>query len=278
MLVGKKAQAKYFQGRVAIVTGAASGLGTALAAELVANGTKVLVADINFQRAQSVAADLGPQAEAYQVDVSDPAQVEDLVHHTKQQYGSLHFMFNNAGVSCYGEILELPPTEWVRIWNVNVWGVIIGSIAAYQVMTQQQFGHIVNIGSMAVFIHDPLFGPYVTSKAAVVSFTRVLAAEAEGYGVRTMVVCPGNIRTPLLDQCEPSRFNPALEPQIVARRILRGMVQNRRILVFPLYARLMWWFDRISPGLLNPLRREILRRARSRKTNYARGNTEKIES
>lgn len=253
-----------FNQSIAIITGGASGLGAALAKELVSSGARVVIADSNFEKASIVADSLGATAEAVHVDVSQSDQIESLIQKTKAKYGTLDLMVNNAGISCYGEMIDLPLSEWTRVLEVNLWGVIAGSIAAYKVMAQQGSGRIVNLGSMATFIHDPLFGPYVTSKCGVVGFSRVLASEAEAHGVRVSVVCPGSIRTPMLNDCEPSKFTPSMPPPEAARRILEAVARNRRIIVFPFYARVLWWLDRINSSLLNPLRREILRRARQR--------------
>ena len=94
----------------------------------------------------------------------------------------------------------------------------------------------------------------MTSKFGVVGFTRVLALEAEAYNVGVCVVCPGNIRTPMLDLKEPSWLTPAIPAQEAARYILRGMTHDQTIIVFPPRWRLIWWLDRLNPALLNPLR------------------------
>jgi NAD(P)-dependent dehydrogenase (short-subunit alcohol dehydrogenase family) len=254
-----------FSPKVAIVTGGGSGIGAAVAKELAATaGTRVIVADLSLEKAQATATEIGALAEAVQLDVVDSDQVDVLVKRVKATYGSLDLMFNSAGVSCYGEILKLTYGDWQRILKVNLFGVIAGSIAAYAVMAEQGSGHIINMGSMAAFLHDPLFAPYVTSKCGVVGFSRALACEAEGHGVVVSVVCPGNVRTPMLNDCEPSRFTPPISPQDAARRILDAASKKRMFVVFPFYARLIWWLDRLSPKLLIPIRREILRRARQR--------------
>ena len=199
------------------------------------------------------------------MDVSDSEQITSLVQRTKAVHGSLDLMVNNAGVACYDEILDFPFSGWQRILQVNLWGVIAGSVAAYSVMAEQGSGYIVNMASMATSLHNPMFAPYVTSKCGVVGFSRVLATEAEAHGVHVSVVCPGNIKTDFLGSGEPSRLTPAISAPDAARRILKGVRHRRRIIVFPFYARVAWWLDRLNPNLLNPLRREILRRERQRR-------------
>jgi NAD(P)-dependent dehydrogenase (short-subunit alcohol dehydrogenase family) len=255
-----------FSNKVAVVTGGASGLGAALAKELVAAGATVIIADIAQEKAQELAAALGKRAHAITLDVSSPEQMESVVQQVKSDFGALDLFFNNAGTSNHGEASDLPFSEWERVLRVNLLGVVAGSLCAYRVMKKQGSGRIINIGSASVFSCDPLFGPYVTSKFGVVGFSRVLAIEAEAYNVRVSVVCPGNIRTPMLDQKEPSWLTPAIPAERAARCILRGISRNRKIIVFPLRWRFVWWADRLSPALLDPLRRVIVRRGRRLKS------------
>lgn len=260
-----------FNPKVAIVTGGGSGLGAAISRELAGAGSRVIVADINLKGAEATARELGAKAEAVQLDVSDSAQFEALIRRVKADYGSLDLLFNGAGVSCYGEILDLTEVDWKKVLQVNLWGTINGSLAAYRVMAEQGSGNIINMGSLATFLFDPLFAPYTTSKCGVVGFSRILACEAEPYGVSVSVICPGNIRTPLLGQCEPSRFTPAMPAEEAASRILKAAAKKKTLVVFPFYTRMFWWIDRLSPKLLNPFRREMLRRARQRKASAAAG-------
>ena len=256
-----------FKGKVAIVTGGASGLGAALAGELATRGSRVLIADIDLEKARSVAKSIGNNSESCYLDVRNTEEVSELVKRTKAKYGSLDLMVNNAGVSSYGEISDTQIETWDRVLQVNLRGVINGSLAAYSTMQEQKSGRIINIASMAVFVCDPLFGPYVTSKSAVFAFTRVLAIEAEANSIAVTLVCPGNIRTPLLEQCKPSRINPPISARDAAVRILNSVARGRRIVVFPFYARVFWWLDRLNPRILNVFRKEVLRRARLRATS-----------
>jgi len=251
-----------FSNKVAVVTGGASGLGAALAKELVAEGATVIIADIAREKAQEVSAGLGERAHAIALDVSSPEQMDSAIQQVKSDFGALDLFFNNAGISSYGEATDLPFAEWERVLRINLMGVIAGSLSACRVMKAQGSGNIINMGSASVFSCDPLLGPYITSKFGVVGFSRVLAIEAEAYNVRVSVVCPGNIRTPMLDLKEPSWITPAIPVERAAKCILRGIMRNRKIIVFPLRWRFVWWADRLSPALLNPLLRVIVRRAR----------------
>jgi NAD(P)-dependent dehydrogenase (short-subunit alcohol dehydrogenase family) len=255
-----------FLNKVAVVTGGASGLGAALAKELVAEGATVIIADIAYEKAQDVATSLGKRAHAIALDVSNAEEMDAAVRRITSDFGALDLFFNDAGTSAYGEACDLPVAEWDRVLRVNVLGVIYGSLSAYRAMKEQGSGKIINIGSGSVFTCDPLFGPYITSKFGVVGFTRVLAIEAEAYNVDVSVVCPGNISTPMLDLKAPSWLTPAISAETAARCILQGIVRNRKIIVFPFRWRIVWWVDRLNPALLNPLRRVIIRRARRLKS------------
>jgi NAD(P)-dependent dehydrogenase (short-subunit alcohol dehydrogenase family) len=251
----------HLAGKVAMVTGGGSGLGAAFSHALAVDGARVVVADVNGDKAAQVAAAIG--AEAAEVDVSDSEQITSLLHATKSKYGSLDLVINNAGISAGGEPLEIRLEDWQRVLQVNLMGVITGSLAALRIMAEQRSGQILNVGSLNGLALTPMLGPYSASKAGVVFFSRGLAEEAKTLGVHVAVACPGNIQTSILPSHVTSLM-PPMDPDYAARRILKALRRGRRIIVFPLYANLWWWLDRLSPELLGPLRQVIVRRARAR--------------
>jgi short-subunit dehydrogenase len=230
--------------KIAIVTGGASGLGAALSRQLTTEGATVIVADIN-------SADRP-------IDVSDKHAIAELVNKTIQEHGRLDLMINCAGILSGGAAEELP---WERIIEINLGGVIAGSMAAYSVMRQQGFGHILNISSVSALFFAPLHLPYVTSKSAVLGFSIALEAEAARHNVKVSVACPGNIITPMTRGAAVSRFTPAISAEQAAAAVLTGIKRNKRIIVFPLYSKLLWWLERASPALGSVLRRHIVRKA-----------------
>jgi NAD(P)-dependent dehydrogenase (short-subunit alcohol dehydrogenase family) len=263
-------------GQVVIVTGGASGIGRALCEELGRRGATIVVADIQFEVAQSVAAGInasGGSASAVHVDVRQEADVRAVVDTTVRDHGRLDCMFNNAGIGVGGEIRELTTEHWRTVIDVNLIGVINGVTAAYPVMLRQRAGHIVNIASLAGLISSPCMGPYATTKAAVVSLTSALRAEGEAFGVRASVVCPGFVDTKIFDSAIGVRYDkqdlldkmglPLLPVTEAALAILRGVERNQRIIVFPWSARLLWWLTRFSPWLLTPIQRRRVARLRS---------------
>ncbi len=254
-----------FKPKVALITGGGSGIGAAMARELASRGTFVVVADINFANASAISSEIGERAEAAEIDVSDQNAVKSLIAGIKNRLGSLDCLVNCAGITSYGEALHSSLDEWEKILSVNLMGTIIPSMAAYEIMAKQRSGTIINMGSMATFLVDPLFAPYITSKFGVVGFSRTLATEAKAYGVHVCVVCPGNIQSALAAQrYAPSRFTPIMQPLDAVQKILKAVSQKRRIIVFPTHARIFWWLDRLDPNFLNPLRQEIFRRAQRR--------------
>ncbi|HVB94114.1 MAG TPA: SDR family oxidoreductase [Acidimicrobiales bacterium] len=266
------AQRRHFEGKVAIVTGAASGIGKAMATELVDRGATVVVSDIAGEGSAAVAESLARRAGATRavaatLDVTDAVAVDDLVGRTAAEHGGLDLLFNNAGIGIGGEVSQLSAAHWQRVIDVNLWSVINGVNAAYPRMIAQGRGHIVNTASLSGLLPSPMLVPYSTTKHAVVGLSVGLRMEAAAHGVKVSVVCPGVIETPLLDKSNPDDLPPISSmPNIrsmltslvgapypvasLASDVLDGIAVNRPIIVTPFHARRAWALYRISPRLL----------------------------
>ncbi|MFA5885264.1 MAG: SDR family oxidoreductase [Acidimicrobiia bacterium] len=183
-------------GRVAIVTGGASGIGRATAELFVAEGAKVVIADTNEELGDAAAAALGDAAAFRRTDVSDEDDVQALVDFAVEQFGGLHVMFNNAGIgSSFSRFLDEDFADYGRVMAVNLWGVIIGSQRAARHMAAHDGGSIINTASIAALTGGA--GPitYRASKAAVVQFSRSIAIDLAEHGIRVNVIAPGHIAT-----------------------------------------------------------------------------------
>jgi len=232
----------------------------------------VVVADIDPERAQVVASQI-PGARAAALDVSVREEVQLLVDQTVTEHGRLDYMFNNAGIpGIGGRTLELGVEPWQRMMEVNLMGVIYGTLAALKVMAEQGSGHIVNTSSMAGLISTAFAAPYTTAKHAVVGMTTSLRTEAETLGVKMSVVCPGLVLTGIFDAVEVvgadkekvlkmifGRKEWMMSPERAADIILDGVEKNRSIIIFPFLARFIWWLYRLSPSIFAPLSRKMLR-------------------
>ncbi|HEY6565153.1 MAG TPA: SDR family oxidoreductase, partial [Pirellulaceae bacterium] len=199
----------------------------------------------------------GQRAHACGLDVADEGQFNALIDDIVARHGRLDFLFNNAGINRMGDVRDLGMEHWKQLMDVNLWGVIHGTLAAYRVMVQQRRGHIVNVSSGLGITPAPRNVPYATTKAAVVGLSESLRIEARDLGVRVSVVCPGWIRTPMLDQ--KAVVTPGRSPRIsigraaalmpwrfitseqAARTILHGVAGNKPMIVFPFYVRAYCW-------------------------------------
>ncbi|HWS92312.1 MAG TPA: SDR family oxidoreductase, partial [Mycobacterium sp.] len=191
-----------FESAVAIVTGGGMGLGEALSEELGRQGATVVVADIDGDAARQVAGRLqqsGTPACAVRVDVADEAEVARLIESTVAEYGRVDYMINNAGIAIGGDSRDLSMQQWRRVLDVDLLGVVYGTVHAYQVMARQGHGHIVNISSLSGLIPQPGNVPYCTSKHGIVGLSLSLRAEGADLGVKVSAACPGDMKTKIYD-------------------------------------------------------------------------------
>lgn len=272
-------------GKVAFVTGGASGIGAALSTELVHGGASVWIADRQIGRAQELAQRLssgGARAHAVELDVRDPAAFERVVNAAVQQSGRIDFLFNNAGIGVSGEVDSYTLDDWNDVFDVNLRGVVHGIQAVYPVMIRQGSGHIVNTASMAGLVTTVNQASYSATKHAVVAISRTLRLEAERHGVRVSALCPGVIRTPILTGGEYGRINvPGLTTEDLqkswdrlrpmaadkfAKRVLRAVLHNDAIIIVPRWWKAWWYLERLSPALSLRLARVMLKELREMET------------
>jgi NAD(P)-dependent dehydrogenase (short-subunit alcohol dehydrogenase family) len=214
------------KGRVAVVTGAAGGIGFAIAQRFANEGMKVVLADIDadhLDRAVGQLRDEGAEVEGVVTDVSDAASVESLAEAVVARFGALHVAVNNAGVVNRGLTWELSLDQWQHLLGINLWGVIHGVRSFVpRILATGEEGHVVNTASLAAVNVIPRLGPYTTSKHAVLGLSDVLRLDLAEVGapVGVSVLMPGRIN---------SRMNPIAErpASIVADNVIDAMRRGR---------------------------------------------------
>jgi NAD(P)-dependent dehydrogenase (short-subunit alcohol dehydrogenase family) len=188
--------------KVAIITGAASGIGKASSLVFGNEGAKVLCADINEEGAEATAAqinDTGGEAAALRVDVTEEEQVQAMVVNAAERWGRLDAIYNNAGIGTGFPVTQMPVEEWDRMHAINLRGVFLGTKHAIPEMMKTGGGAIVNTASDAGLMGTAMLSSYCATKGGVVMFTKATAVEWARMGIRINCVCPGVIRTPILD-------------------------------------------------------------------------------
>jgi len=225
------------EGKVAVVTGAASGIGNAVATRLAGEGMRVVLADIEegpLADAEKKLADDGATVLAVPTDVTKGDQVDALAAKTFEAFGTVHVVHNNAGVATGGPMWTLTEADWQWVLGVNLWGVIHGVRAFVPRLVEQGEGHVVNTASIAGLTSAPLMGPYNVSKHGVVTLSETLAAELALHGspVKVSVLCPGwvNTRIDEADRNRPPELQPPAEADTsmaeMGRQMLKSLLQS----------------------------------------------------
>jgi len=190
-------------GSVAIVTGAAQGMGKAIAETLARENVSVVVSDINGEKARLVANSIN--ALGLKTDVTNEEDVENMVRETVERYGTVDILVNNAGILRSTRIDGITKEEWDLVVDVNLNGTFLCTRAVLKIMKEKQFGRIINMSSSAGRSVSTLGGAhYTAAKAAVLGFTRAVAQEVASYGITANAVCPGLIDTEMVrSDCSP---------------------------------------------------------------------------
>lgn len=207
-----------FDGKVALVTGAGSGIGAAIARRFVEDGATTIVADVSGQQEQ-VAASLGERAIARRLDVSDEASVDDLENWIRGEYGGLDILANNAGIGGVQAPTHEYPTEvFDRVIGINLRGQFLVMRAGLRLMLESGGGAIVNTASIGSFRATPQSIAYITSKGGTAMLTRTAALEYATSGIRVNAVAPGTVETPILQGVDPE-----------TREMLENLVPQHRL-------------------------------------------------
>jgi NAD(P)-dependent dehydrogenase (short-subunit alcohol dehydrogenase family) len=250
-----------FTDQTALVTGAASGIGAALARRLRSCGATVISTDIE--------GDVD-----HHLDVGDLDGFRALITET----GVPDYLFANAGISMGGPTHELTRAHWDRVIDVNLNGVVNAVLAVYPGMVERGSGHLVVTASGAGLAAPPFVASYAATKHAVVGLALGLRPEAALHGVRVSVLCPGAVETPALDRLPADHLPPMATPPVTARQYLsvigqkpvevdrfaglalKGVARDRAIIAVPASARTLWYLHRLSPALVGRISSALARR------------------
>lgn len=260
---------KDFHGKRALVTGAASGLGRSLALALAERGADVVVADLNPEGLRDTAAlveEKGRRCLTRQVDVSDYAAMRATADEVVSAWGGIDVLVNNAGVGVGGELKDVPVSDFEWIVGINLMGEVYGTMLFLPGMLERGSGHILNVASLSGLVVLPLHLPYTTTKFALVGFSEALWIELKRRGVGVTMVCPGAIRTNIMDgtrthegEGNTMQFarkwqnilqKAGKEPEEVAEIALRAVERGRFLALTGPEAYLLYYLKRLSPALM----------------------------
>lgn len=252
-----------FKKKVVVVTGAGSGIGRALAQQLAAKGALLALSDVNAKGLKETMKLLPKKsgARSYALDVSDRKAVYAHADDVKRDFGTAHFVINNAGATVVGTIAHLSIEEIEWQLGINLWGVIYGTKAFLPMMLEQDEGCIVNISSVFGLVGYPAQGAYNISKFGVRGLTECLWAELDGTGVRAVCVHPGGIKTNIDKagrRCaesgeEEARFDGLAQnllktpPEECAADIIKGVERGNKRILTGSKSSTLYWLSRAMP-------------------------------
>ena len=262
-----------FNDKVVVITGAGCGIGRGLAEVLCEQGSRLALADIDGDRLAEVSRRLearGATVSTHVVDVGSEAQMEQFAADVLEEHGHVDVLINNAGIGIGGELAETSLDKFRRLMDINFWGVVYGVHFFTPHMLERRSGHVVNIASINGAVPFVFNGPYNASKFGVLGYTRTLRMEYARHNVGVTAVCPGLIRTNIVQDAKGDQSaNPAFErvqkafgkrmetrgasPRSLARAILKAIEKNQAVLLFPFDSKFLWWFHTFFPVGGEPL-------------------------
>jgi 3-hydroxybutyrate dehydrogenase len=214
--------------KTALITGAAGGIGKAIAKRFIQAGAKVAIADLKGDAARATATDLGPSAYAVEMDVTDEASVNAGITQAISHFGKLDILVSNAGVQIVHKAEDFPFADWKRMMAIHLDGAFLTTKAVLPHMYQRGSGSIILMGSVHSKEASPLKSAYVTAKHGLLGLNKVLAKEGGKHGVRSNVICPGFVRTPLVEKQIPEQAARLgiSEEEVVKKLMLGGTVDG----------------------------------------------------
>ena len=217
--------------KVAIVTGAASGIGKEIAIIFAREGAKVAIADLDQKAADATAREIdstGKRAIGVAMDVSNEQQVDDGTAKVVEIFGALDVLVSNAGIQIVAPVVDFEYVKWKRMIAIHLDGAFLTTRAALRQMYKQNSGSIIYMGSVHSKEASVLKAPYVAAKHGLIGLAKVVAKEGAAYGVRANVICPGFVRTPLVDKQIPEQAKELgiSEQEVIRNVMLKGTVDG----------------------------------------------------
>jgi len=253
----------HLAGKRAFVTGAASGIGRALALELARHGTHVWLLDVRRDALEETVDEVrrqGVDAEGIRCDLACSEQISRAVRDYREHWGELDLLVNNAGVAYYGPMERMTDEQWQWLFAVNVWAPVQLTRELLPLLLRQRRSHVLNMASIAGLVGGRRLAAYHTTKFAMVGFSESMRVEYATRGLGVTTVCPGLVQTKMIDNIAtaPDGRGPkrppnwlCSSPELVAKKAIRGVVKNRGLVVVSPMARVLWYTKRFSPTLLD---------------------------
>jgi 3-hydroxybutyrate dehydrogenase len=234
-LLSNRAPGRAREGRltdkVAVITGAASGIGKEIALAFAREGAKVVIADLDQHAAQEAASEIDPTLQSalgVAMDVSNEEQVEDAIARVLETFGRLDILISNAGVQIVAPLVEFEFAKWKKLLSIHLDGAFLTTRAALRQMYKQGSGSIIYMGSVHSKEASLLKAPYVTAKHGLIGLAKVVAKEGAAHGVRANVICPGFVRTPLVEKQIPEQARELgiSEAEVIKKVMLKETVDG----------------------------------------------------
>lgn len=253
---------KNFTNKSVLITGAATGIGRALAHELANRGAVVYVTALNEKEAQIVVDEItssNGKAISAELDVGNFKDIEKMIDLVVSEQGQLDVMINNAGVAYVGESYDMQVETIEKLAHINFTAVNVGAVLAYTQMKKQGFGHILNTASMGGFLPTPGMAIYAATKHGVVGLTTSLASEGKDFNIVVKASCPGFIKSELMNKSSDVSNNMSdyldllpepIDARIAAKTIIDGLGKKPVLIFTPSYAKVSYFLNRFIPGFL----------------------------
>lgn len=221
-----------FDNRIALVTGSASGIGKEIALRFAAEGATPIIADLNLEAAQKTADEIkakGGDAFAVAMNVTDEAQVEAGVQAVIDKYGKIDILVSNAGIQIVKPLVDFPYDDWKKLLSIHLDGAFLTTRACLKHMYKANYGRVIYTGSVHSKEASKLKAPYVTAKHGLIGLAKVLAKEGAEHNVSANVVCPGFVRTPLVEKQIPEQAEELgiTEDEVIKNVMLKDTVDGQ---------------------------------------------------